>query len=68
MGGLLDEVHAQADDALELHLVGHQVVGGGDDDRGIGADGLDAVVGVGQAGSRVAAHGLTEHLLGIELG
>ena len=68
MGGVFYKVHTHADDALKLHLVGDEMVGGCHHDRGFGGAREDAVVGVGDAGCGVAAHGLAQHLIGLQFG
>ena len=60
---LCQEVESQTDDALELRFVGHQVVGGGDDDVGLLAAALDVIGRVGNARCRVATCRLTKHLV-----
>ena len=62
------EVEALADDGAEGPLVEDEVIRRRDDHFGLGIDLLQKVGRVGDAGGRVAADGLAQHLLGPQLG
>ena len=65
---LSQKVETQADNALKLHLVGDQMIGGSDHNIGVVALTLDTVAGVGDTGGCIASGGFAEHLLGLQHG
>lgn len=65
---VFDEIHTEADDALEFDLVGDEMVGGSDNDRCIIAKSGNVMHGIGDTRGGIAAHGFAEDLFGTKFG